>query len=176
MVIEMKRKRLRGAVLGTVLLALPVLAFSGCEKAEEDTPSSTVPTTTETAPPMLDVDVTSLLTVAEVSDALGVEVGEPQSYDAGTVAHYASADAQNVAEISLRECSRDIYDSTAALYEDAVDSPNLGDAAVWSPQSKQLVAYGQGYMLSVTADIQGKSADECLTAARQMALLILERL
>ena len=160
---------------GAALLTLAAAGLTGCGKPEEGA-SSTASTTVATAPPMLDVDVTSLLSVQEVSDALGTTVGQPQSYESGTIAHYASADAQTVAEISLKECERGVYDETVALYEDAVESPNLGDAAVWSAQAKQLLAYGNGYMIGITADIAGKSGEECLTSARQMAVLLLERL
>ena len=168
-----KKRRLFALAAGCLLL--PALLFSGCGQAEEGV-SSAAPTTAETAPPMLSVDITALLSAEEVGDALGVEVGQPESYESGTIAHYSSADLQTTAEISLKEGERAMYDSTVAMVEDAVDSPNLGDAAVWSPQFQQLLVYGQGYMLGITVDIADKSADECLTAARQMAVLLLERL
>lgn len=127
-------------------------------------------------PTLLNVEITGLLTTGQVGAALGAEVGDPQEYESGTVAHYSSADSQTTAEISLKECGRDIYDATVPLYEDAVETPNLGEAAVWSAGMKQLLVYGKGYMLSVTADIAEKDTDACLSAARQMAALILEKL
>ena len=152
----MNTKRIRrGAFPAAVCLLALSLLLSGCGGPSEGEVSSSAPTTAETAPSMLSVDVTALLSAQEVGEALGVEVGEPESYESGTVAHYASADRQTTAEISLKEGERALYDTTAALYEDAVDSPNLGEAAVWSAQARLLLVFGEGYLIGITADIAG---------------------
>ncbi len=172
----MLRKRKGITLLAAGALLLSATFLPGCGNGEETSSASPTPTTTATMPTLLNVEITGLLTAEQVGAALGAEVGAPQEYESGTVAHYSSADSQTAAEISLKECGRDIYDATVPLYKDAVETPNLGEAAIWSAEMKQLLVYGKGYMLSVTADIAGKDADACLSAARQMAALVLEKL
>ncbi len=172
----MLRKRMSTMLLTAGVLLLSAVSLPGCGNKAESSSAPPTPTTTATMPTLLNVEITGLLTTGQVGAALGAEVGDPQEYESGTVAHYSSADSQTTAEISLKECGRDIYDATVPLYEDAVETPNLGEAAVWSAEMKQLLVYGKGYMLSVTADIAEKDTDACLSAARQMAALILEKL
>ena len=158
-----------------LLAALAALTLSACQPGGGAESSATAPTTA-TAPPLLDVDVSTLLTPEQVGAAVGVEVGEAQVMDEGTIVHFASADAQTTAEVSLKKCERATYDETRAMYEDAADAPNLGEAAMWSPSFQQLLVYGKGYMISVVTDIAGKDAEASLVAARQLAVLTLDKL
>lgn len=52
----------------------------------------------------------------------------------------------------------------------------MGEAAQWSPETKELLAYGQGYMVVVVSDIPEASDDTLLVASRQMVALLLENL
>lgn len=151
-----------------------MVCLSGCSKSKQPTESQT--TTTGTIPALLNIDITTLLTSEQVSKAVGVTVGNAQSQDSGTTAHYASADEKSSADISMKECDRSIFDSTVGQYSDAVDTPNIGDAAKWSPEAKQLLVYGKGYMISVMVDVDNKNNDALLLAARQLAVLVLDKL
>lgn len=162
------------ALLLTLLLMLGLM-ITGCRK-DTGSSSSAAATTSDTLPTLINVDVSKLLTVQQVGSALGVTVGEPQIYDSGTTAKYLSDDAKSSAEISLMECSRDKYNETIGYYSDASDTPNLGETAKWSAENKQLLVYGKGYMISVTADVDGKNKDALLTSARQLAALVLDKL
>lgn len=163
------------ALAGALVLAA-FLWLTGCEKKSPAVSVTSETVTPDTVPTMIDVDVSALLTPQQVSTALGVTVGEPQVYDSGTTAYYATEDAKSSAEVSLMKCDRDKYDATVALYSDAVDTANLGDAAKWSAQNKQLLLYGKGYMIGVTADVDGKSDEALLVASRQLAALVLDQL
>lgn len=162
------------AITGALIL-LTSICLSGCKK-NQPAPVSSETVTPDTVPTLIDVDVSKLLTPEQVSSALGVAVGDPQIYDSGTSAYYATEDEKSSAEISLMECDRDKFDSTVALYSDAVDTANLGEAAKWSAQNKQLLIYSKRYMISITADVDGKSDDSLLVAARQLGTLVLGQL
>lgn len=79
------------------------------------------------------------------------------------------------AEISLLKCDAAKFNETVALYPDAADTANLGQAAKWSAEAKQLLAYNGTYMIGVTVDVKDKNTDAPLTAARQLTALILEK-
>lgn len=160
------------ACVGAVVI-LTSLWLSGCKQS--NTSASLVIESEQTVPTLLNVDISNILTREQVSSALGVTVGEPQIYDSGTTVNYSTEDAKSSAEISMMECDADKYNSTVALYSDAVDSPNLGESAKWSAQNKQLLAYSNGYMISVTVDVEGKSNEKLLGSARQLAALALEK-
>lgn len=161
------------ALTGALLL-FASFWLSGCKKNQTTSSSETV--TADTVPTLLNVDVSKLLASDQVSAALGVTVGNPDIYDSGTTAHYATSDEKSSAEISLMECDRAKYDTTVALYSDAADTPNLGDAAKWSADNKQLLIYGKGYMICVTVDVDGKNSDTLRVAARQLGALVLDKL
>ena len=164
------------AFWGSVLMAVLVASLTGCNTENAGTASSQDTTTTYTVPALLDVDIAAFVTSEQVGAALGTTVGPPSDYDSGTAARYTSADAQSSAEICMQECERGIYDATVALYTDAQAAPNMGEIAAWSAQTKQLLVYSKGYMISVTVDAVGKHNDGLLQAARQLAALVLETL
>ena len=73
------------------------------------------------------------------------------------------------------EGSREEFDEIVASYEGAVDTMNLGQAAKWNSETKQLFVFDDGYMISVIA-YADKSDDSLLVAARQIAALVLEKI
>ena len=163
-------------VVSLILLCITILLLWTACGSKPDTSGNDTSEPIGTAPPMLPIDITTVITREQVSTALGTAVGEGETFEDGTALYFASDDAQTHAEIHMMECSRDIYDATAVMYADAVGAPNLGEIAIWSETSKQVILYAKGYMISVTADIPNKTSDELLVAARQMALSIIEAL
>lgn len=161
---------------GVAVIALCLLLLTaGCQRGKDSSePSGTA--TTGTVPSLLDVDLSTLLTSEQVGTALGVAVGQPELLEEGTHVRYSSEDLATYAEIGMMSGTREIYDATVAYYSDAADSANLGEVAKWSAQTSQLLVFGKGYLISVTAAKPDQSADGLLVAARQIAALILEKL
>lgn len=161
-----------------ILTAVLCLLFSGCNNtAKKKGASSAVESTAlATAPPILDLDISRLVTSEQVGNALGIAVGEAQLADENTTARYYSSDSMSYLEISIMKCSKEEYDQTVALYSNAADTLNLGNAAKWSAESKQLLVYNGEYMIGIIAYITDKSNDDLLLSARQVAALVLEKL
>lgn len=174
----MKHRHPLAVRLALILCAgVLALALAACGGGGDDT-SSAAPTTVPTNPPptLLAVDLKTLLTADQVSDALGTPVGEPELYELDTILCYRSEDLRSSAELALQTGTREAYDVTVELYGDVVDAPNLGEAAHWSAQAHTLLVYGKGYILSMAVDKAGGSEDDNLVAARQLAALVLEAL
>jgi redox-sensitive bicupin YhaK (pirin superfamily) len=173
MVINMKKK----VFLGFAIIACfaVIMGFSGCGDKEKETSSRQTDSTLGTAPPILEFDISSLVTPEQVGNALGVKVGEGQSADQDTTVRYYSEDQSSFLEISIMEGSREEFDEIVASYEGAVDTMNLGQAAKWNSETKQLFVFDDGYMISVIA-YADKSDDSLLVAARQIAALVLEKI
>ncbi|MDD2361376.1 MAG: hypothetical protein PHH84_00220 [Oscillospiraceae bacterium] len=161
--------------LAFVVFLIFIFILAGCKKDEPV--SSVVQTTTPaTMPTLLDVKIDDLVTSEQVSNALGVKVGEAIVTDQDTAVRYYSEDGGSYCDIGMLKCSREIYDSTVSEYTDAVDTLNLGQVAKWSSNSKQLLVYNGSYMISVSAVSEGKSDENLLISARQIAALVLEKM
>lgn len=158
-----------------IVLFIFLFFVFGCDKTKNSSTDVNI-STSETAPPLLDVKIDSLLTSQQVGDALGVSIENTVVTDEGTSVRYLSEDMLSYCEISMMDCDREIFDSTISFYEDAVDTPNLGQAAIWSNDAKQLVVYNGEYMISITVAVNVDNNDELLICARQIAALILEKL
>lgn len=163
--------RLSAFALAAVVFAAVI--FSGCGGREDA--SSDDAGTANTAPPLLNIEIDRLVTAQQVEDALGFSVENTVVAEQDTAVRYSSGDMLSFVEIGMMECTREIFDETAALYEDAVDTPNLGQAAKWSAEQNQLMVYNGRYMISLTVSAD-KSDDQLLVSARQIAALILEKL
>ncbi|MDD2418043.1 MAG: hypothetical protein PHR18_01275 [Oscillospiraceae bacterium] len=158
-----------------ILILLVVLMIAGCDKDKPDS-SADQTTTPATVPTLLDVKIGNLVTPEQVSNALGIKVGEGIVVDQDTAVRYYSEDGGSYCDISMLKCSREIYDSAVAAYTDAEDTLNLGQVAKWSADTKQIVIYNGNYMISVSAVVKGKSNEHLLSSARQIAALALEKL
>ena len=99
-----------------------------------------------------------------------------QIYEDGLWVHYATEDNLTTADVHIDKCEREYVDMLLTQYTELQEAPNLGEAAQWSPETKELLAYGQGYMVVVVSDIPEASDDTLLVASRQMVALLLENL
>ncbi len=159
-----------------ILLFIFLFFVFGCNKTENIVSVNDGTSTAETAPPLLDIKIDDILTPQQIDDALGFSVENTVVADEGTTVRYLSGDMLSYCEVGMMDCEREIYDSTISLYEDAVDTPNLGQAAIWSNDAKQLVVYNGEYMISITVAVNVDNNDELLICSRQIAALLLEKL
>ena len=121
--------------------ALLVLT-TGCGQEQTDPAPDEVPDVT--VPPVIDVDVSQLLTTEEVASALGVESVSVQMYEEGLWAHYATEDGLTTADIHIDKCERSMFDLILSQYANLQEAPNLGDVAQWSPETKGITGLWPG--------------------------------
>lgn len=175
----MLKKLVAGAA--SCLLCLGLLAgLAGCQEAPAPVSSDPGPDLVSVPPP-LSIDMTTLITAEQASQAVGAELAGPEVYEDGTWLHFASEDAQTTVDVHLNETTRELYDTQVELIKESVgdgweEAANLGETALWLPDNQELLVYTEGYMLDVSVDSPEKEGEEELVAARQIAALVLEKL
>lgn len=162
------------------LLTVLLLFCCGCGGDEPDSdPTPTTVPWVATAPETL--DISSLLTASEVSEALNATVGEGVLYEHDTLLSFTSADYKAQLSLLVEQPETAAADYFAALLdgispEELVMAPNLGDEAYWCASTGELLVHSGEYVLSVIVTREGFSAENALIAARQLAALAIERL
>ncbi len=172
----------RRAVCCLAGIILAVTALAGCDRQPAASSEPADDFGVISVPPPLDVDLSSLLTLEQVSAAAGVTMQGPQILENGATVYYLSEDARTTVNIHLEKVERTVYDTQIEVMQSVATEmqavPNLDPAedAWWNPETKELVLYGKGYMFSVCADLADESAEDCLVASRQLTALLLEKL
>ena len=122
----MDRKRMVRslAALGAGVL---LVAAAGCAGGAEPSSSdgSSAPTTTATLPPVLEVELKTLISREDVETATGKTFGEPQLYDEDTNIHFTAED-KSVVDVHMAEGTREDFDAITTAYGELTDAPNLG--------------------------------------------------
>lgn len=159
-----------------VILALMLMGMTACSSDEPATDKKQ-PETSETAEPILNVDLATLLTSEQIGDAIGVAVGKPQMYEDNTWAHYTGTDSPTTVDISLDQTSRTVFDARADLYANKIDAPLLGEVSWWNKETSELLTYDTGYTISVRVGFAETTADEDmqLMATRHLTALLIEQ-
>ena len=154
------------------VLLVPLLLLAACKQEPPDAGSSEVSETLPeiTNPTFVSVDIETLLTAAEVSEALGETVTGPEAYyqDAPMI-RFASEDGRHFVDIMAE------FDEMKEGYADLTEAPNLGEAGYWSADAAMLVVYREPYMLGVAVGLPDEG-DARLVAARQVMSLVLQHL
>jgi len=135
----------------------------------------TLPTVWEAQPPT-QVAATQLVLLAEAQTALGITLAEVQQGQGDDTVRFLTAKGDAVLSVYAEAVTRDYYDAVVAIYPDAVETSNLGEAAIWGNAQRELMVYASGHLLSVTILTQSLGEDRALTAARQVAAAALPRL
>lgn len=160
------------------VLLVPLLLLAACKQEPPDAGSSEVSETLPeiTNPTFVSVDIETLLTAAEVSEALGETVTGPEAYyqDAPMI-RFASEDGRHFVDIMVADASRAEFDEMKDGYADLTEAPNLGEAGYWSADAAMLVVYREPYMLGVAVGLPDEG-DARLVAARQVMSLVLQHL
>lgn len=157
------------------LLALALLCTACGEPADTPATPSEDPDPTvnyeDYIQPVVDRKVGDLMTPAELSAIMSVEVSPVDAATTDSSITYQSENGYYTVTILMENRTRDEFDAMVA--DTAVWTPlsGVGEAACWSVGQVELVAYQNGYALSVSGDhvIPG-----CLQSIMQRALEGLE--
>lgn len=139
-----------------VLLALTML-FTACGAPAES------PATPEEDPgpsinyedyirPVVDRRVGDLIPVDELSTIMSVEVAPIDAATTDSVITYQSENGYYTVTMVLEKRTRDEFDALVADATVWTSLPGVGEAAYWGVDQIELVAYQNGYALSVSGD------------------------
>ena len=161
-----------------VLLSLAVSLLTACADETAIPVEETVTTTTQPTMAMIvDEELDTMLTTQEISDAVGLPMGEPVVSGQGSMLTCLGVDNKAYLGIKLSEKPIEIFNEVLTMYADALPCPNLGESAWYSPVYSQLLVYGNGYMIQV--ELTGTEDGDLnmqMLRCRQIAALLLEHL
>lgn len=165
-------------VLCIWLCGMLLLFMSSCGGSGEDSAViTTAPSTTMTTMAIIDEKLEDMLTVQEISDAVGMEMGKPAVSGQGTVLTSIGVDSKAVLNVEVSEKPVAIFNTVLMAYPDLQACPNLGESAWFSPIYNQLLVYGEGFMITVELTGTGDSDQTMqMLRCRQIAALLLEHL
>ena len=160
------------------VLLVPLLLLAACKQEPPDAGSSEVSETLPeiTNPTFVSVDIETLLTAAEVSEALGETVTGPEAYyhDAPMI-RFASEDGRHFVDIMVADASRAEFDEMKEGYAALTEAANVGDARYKINEAANILVYSDPYMVGVADGLQDEG-DARLVAARQVMSLVLQHL
>lgn len=160
----------------SLVLALCLMVTAAACSADKGKEEADRSQTAETAPPLLSVNLATLLTPEQIADAIGTPVGAPQMYENNTWAHYTGTESPaTTVDISLDETTRAVFDARADLYANKTEAPQLGEVSWWDKTSGELLTYGNGYTISVRVGFAEEADEDMqLMATRHLTALLLD--
>ena len=165
----------RPIALLLVLCFCGALLLCGCDVTLQEVSE---PETTRTALVLLDVDISTLLTKAEMEEALDVNLREPQVSNEGRTLFAISEGGKVSISISVERSTLDEFHTALPKVdgEDLEAAPNLGEEAWWLSSGSTLFFYSGAYTVSVNVSDRTVSEETVLLSARQIATLLYDRL
>jgi len=175
----------------TVMIAMVMIMAlcSGCNNElttpKQSTTATTTPIYRPTVPtmPLIDKDLTKLLTVEELTSAVGIPMQAltVTEQNSGLRSFSVESDRSRVI-IDIKEGTREYFDTRVLpFYANLEACPNLGETAwfTYNPgvYNDQILVYNDGYMITVELAIEGY--DDHTTnklRCREIASRIVERL
>lgn len=166
------------AVSAICLLAAMLLCLTACGGGE---PAPEAPATTQATTPttvaIIEEKLEDMLTVEEISAAVGVPMGKPAVSGQGTVLTSIGTETMTVLSVEVSEKPKDIFMAVLQGYPDLQPCPNLGETAWFSPVYNQLLVYGNGFMITIELTGTNDSDQNVqMLRCRQIAALLLEHL
>lgn len=158
-----------------VLLAVMLFVLCGCDV---ELPEVSEAKPTRTALVLVDVDVNSLLTKADMEEALGVTLREPQISNEGRTLFAIAEEGGISLSVSIEKQSIEKFRQALPQVadEDLQAAPNLADEAWWLSSGRTLFLYSRGYTASVTISDREADEESVLLACRQLATKLCNRL
>jgi len=157
------------------LCLFAVLLLCGCDVA---LPEVSDTATTRTTLKLVDVDVSSLLTKAEMEEALDVTLREPQVSNEGRTLLAISEGGKVSVSISVEKATFDEFHAALPKVdgEDLQEAPNLAEEAWWLSSGSTMFLYANGYTVSLAVTDRTVDEETRLLSARQIAALLCSRL
>lgn len=100
--------------------------------------------------PVVDRKVTDYITAEELSILMSVEVSPVITTD--SMVTYQSENGYYMVTLSLENKTRDEFDGMIAEYPVWTPQSGLGEVAYWGAEQTELVAYQDGYAVSVSGN------------------------
>ena len=139
------------------LLAAMLLLLTACGGGDTSDKGGTTTTTEDTGPsinyedyidPVVDRSVADLITAEELSALMSVDVTAVITTDA--MVTYQSENGYYMVTLSLENKTRDEFDALVADVTQWIPVTDIGEAARWSVDQLELIAYKNGYAVSVS--------------------------
>lgn len=151
------------------------MCMAACtQEAPSDTPLSTYD-----EPPIPDpLQVSSLLTVEEVQQVTDIDgLAVEQALDGA--ARFATVDQMQSVDLAAEEMTAAVFDETMQTLSaqcELTAAPNLGEKALWCDDLSSLYVYANGWALDIHVEYHPANKEDSLLAARQLAVLMMDKL
>lgn len=166
-----------GICLLMLCLTLSIVMSSCAEETVTPVEDTVTTTTQPTMAMIVDEELGAMLTVQEITDVVGLPMGEPVVSGQGSMLTCLGLDNKAYLGIKLSEKPIEIFNEVLTMYADAFPCPNLGESAWYSPVYSQLLVYGNGYMIQVElTGTEDSDLNMQMLRCRQIAALLLEHL
>ena len=137
------------------------------------------PETTHTALVLLDVDISTLITKAELEEALdNVTLREPQISNEGRTLFAISEGGKVSVSMSVEKRTLDEFHNALPKVseDDLQEAPNLAQEAWWLSSGSTLFLYSGGYIVSIAVSDRTVDEETRLLSARSIASILCGRL
>ena len=118
-----------------------------------------------------------LITAAVVSAATGSRMEPGVVEEEGSSLTFYAADGFDKVMFSEQQCSRHYFDDFLSVYYEGMANSqmldDIGERGVWSPDTCELLAFQNGYFVSVWIYLEERSEADCLQAARGLMTVML---
>ena len=168
--------KIKWTALAAVLGLLLCLCLCACTDGGATTSEPETSRTSRTTRRVIDVQIESLITREEISEAMSFPVGEPVVTHNGTHLYVLSEDGTVSIQIALDKQTAEQFAKMVGETSSAETAPNLGQQAWWLADKGMLLVYQGTYTLSVSISGADYSSDDALFVSRQLAVPILEKL
>ncbi len=138
------KKRMWVLLLSAFML-LSLAACSGVGDADDLSEGEYLPSYV----PELDVVITDCLPAEQVSTIMGVEMTASDPYEDGTWVVYSSADGRQ-ASVNMKNATAEAFDDMLSALNAPEAAPLIGERAYWYAETGEIIAYHDGYAISVS--------------------------
>lgn len=169
-------------VLACLVLTVCLTACQNGDTVADDTPKSDSNSAlenglNESLEETFDRDLSTLVSVEDLSEVFGTEMVGPEMMDYDSVAGYQNESGSLIVELLAENSSKSEFEAMIESISDAVvEAPNLGEISYWVSEYKTIYTFSGKYMASVTIYADTIAENDALIFSRQVMLKMLENL